>query len=113
MDIEYNSAAQKFKDQGNQAYKAQNYQDAITYYTRAIQVQEDPSFYSNRALCYFNMDRFEECVRDCDRAIRINPSCSKAYKKKFQACINILKFDEAVEAAKTYANIEKNIAANN
>lgn len=108
-----NSSAQKYKDQGNQAYKAQDYSKAINYYTRAIQIQEDPSFYSNRAICYFNLHRYEECIRDCDRAIRINPQFAKVYKKKFQACINMLKFEEAVDAAKAYAGIEKSLTANN
>lgn len=35
MDIEYNSVAQKYKEQGNQAYKAHDYSKAINYYTRA------------------------------------------------------------------------------
>lgn len=73
MDIEYNSVAQKYKEQGNQAYKAQDYQRAITLYTKAIEAQEDPSFYSNRAICYFNLGRFAECIRDCDKATQINP----------------------------------------
>ena len=71
------------------------------------------SFYSNRAICYFNLNRFEECIRDCNNALRMNPQLSKAHKKKYQACLNVLKFDEAVEAAKSYANLEKNHAANN
>ena len=54
-----------------------------------------------------------ECINDCNTAIGINPQFAKAYKKKYQACINSLKFDEAVEAAKIYAGLEKNIAANN
>ena len=113
MDIEYNSDAQKHKDLGNQAYKAQDYLKAISHYSRAIEVQEDPSFYSNRAICYYNLNRFEECIRDCDRAIRLNPQFSKVYKKKTQACLNLLKFEDAVEATKIYASIEKSMAANN
>jgi tetratricopeptide (TPR) repeat protein len=113
MDIEYNSQAQKYKELGNQHYKAKDYEKAINYYSRAIEVQEDPAFYSNRAICYFNLNRFEECIRDCNVALRVDPQFAKAYKKKYQACINLLKFDEAVEAAKAYAALEKNIAAKN
>ena len=113
MDIELNPTAMKYKEQGNQAYKSQNYDKAINYYTKAIEVQEDASFYSNRAICYYNLNRFEECIRDCDHAVRMNPQLAKAWKKKYQACINVLKFDQAEDAAKTYAGIEKSIAANN
>lgn len=114
MDIEYNSAAQKFKEQGNQAYKNQDYTKAITFYTKAIEVDQfDPSYFTNRALCYYNLNKFEECIKDCDRAIRINNNLPKAWKKKSQACLNLLRFDEAVEAAKQAATIEKSTASNN
>ena len=43
----------------------------------------------------------------------MSPQLSKAWKKKYQSCLNLLKFDEAVEAAKVYSSIEKNIQANN
>jgi Flp pilus assembly protein TadD len=60
MDIEYNSTAQKYKELGNQAYKNQDYSKAINYYSKAIESDpRDPSFLSNRAICYFNLDRFE------------------------------------------------------
>ena len=113
MDVEYNPTALKYKEQGNQAYKAQDYSRAAALYTKAIDVQEDSSFYSNRAICYFNLNRFEDCIRDCNNALRMNPQLSKAYKKKYQACLNVLKFDEAVDAAKAYANLEKNHSTNN
>lgn len=113
MDVEYSAIAKRYKEQGNQAYKEKNYDRAITYYTKAIEAQQDPAFYSNRAICYFNLGRFMECINDCNTAIGINPQFAKAYKKKYQACINSLKFDEAVDAAKIYAGLEKNIAANN
>jgi hypothetical protein len=38
---------------------------------------------------------------------------TKALKKKWQACVNLLKFDDAVEAAKMANTIDKNVASNN
>jgi tetratricopeptide (TPR) repeat protein len=97
MEVEYNSAALKYKELGNQAYKNQDYAKATTYYTKAIEVdQSDPSYFTNRALCYYNLSKFEECIRDCDRALSINNSLHKAWKKKYQACLSLLRFDEAV-----------------
>lgn len=42
---------------------------------------------------------------DCERALRINPQFAKVLKKKSQACVNLLKFDEAIEAAKQVVSI--------
>lgn len=50
---------------------------------------------------------------DCERALRINPLFAKVLKKKSQACVNLLKFDEAIDAAKQVVSIEKTTAANN
>lgn len=59
MDIENDSQSQKYKELGNQFYKQQDYSKAISYYTKAIEVNHnDPNFYTNRALCYFNLNRF-------------------------------------------------------
>lgn len=59
MDVEYNTVAQRFKEQGNQAYKNQDYSKALTFYSKAIEIdQQDPSYFTNRALCYYNLDRF-------------------------------------------------------
>jgi DnaJ family protein C protein 7 len=114
MDIEYNSHAQKYKELGNQAYKAQDYSKAITHYTKAIEIDpQDPNFFTNRALCYYNLNRYEECVKDCDRALRINTNLPKALKKKAQALANLMRFDEAVDSAKAANAIEKSTTSNN
>ena len=58
MEIESNNTALRLKEQGNAAYKQQDYQKAISYYSMAIkEYPSDPSFYSNRCLCYFNIGR--------------------------------------------------------
>jgi len=36
MDVEYNPIALKYKEQGNQAYKAQDYSKALGLYSKAI-----------------------------------------------------------------------------
>jgi tetratricopeptide (TPR) repeat protein len=114
MDIEYNNTAQRYKELGNREYKGGDYNKAINYYNKAIEIdQADPSYFSNRAICYYNLNRFEDCIMDCDHALRINSNLAKVYKKKAQACSSLLRFDEAVEAAKANASIEKTSAANN
>lgn len=86
----------------------------MTYYSKAIEADStDPNFFSNRALCYYNLNRFEECLIDCERALRIYPNFVKVMKKKSQACVNLLRFDEAIDAAKQVVSIEKSTAANN
>lgn len=99
----------RMKELGNEAYKNKDYSRAMGYYTQAINLNpNDANFYSNRALCSFNLGRFMECITDCDHAIRLNPTFVKAYKKKASACANLLKFSEAVQAMKSAINCERN-----
>lgn len=94
MDIEHDSQSQNYKELGNQYYKNKDYTKAIAYYTKAIEINsKDPNFYTNRALCSFNLNKFEDCIKDCNRALEINPNLTKALKKKWQAYVNLLKFD--------------------
>jgi tetratricopeptide (TPR) repeat protein len=114
MDIEYNNNAQKYKELGNQAYKNQDYNRAISYYTKAIEADpSEPNFFSNRSLCFYNLNKYEQCIQDCEKALSLNPNFVKVLKKKSQACLNILKFNEAVEAAKQVVTIERSTSANN
>lgn len=39
------------KARGNKLYASKQYQDAIAYYTKAIECEEQAVFYSNRAAC--------------------------------------------------------------
>lgn len=39
------------KARGNKLYSAKQYEEAIAYYTKAIECEEQAVFYSNRAAC--------------------------------------------------------------
>ena len=91
--------ANKLKEEGNVAYRDKQYPRAINCYTRAIQLTpNDPNLYSNRALSYFNIGEYMNCITDCDKAIQLNPALLKAHKKKASALAHLLKFGEAVTA---------------
>lgn len=62
--------ALRLKEEGNQAYKNREYQKAINCYTKAIHINpNDANFYSNRALSYFNLGQYQQCIKDCDKAV--------------------------------------------
>lgn len=95
----------RLKEEGNMAYKNKEYQRAINCYTKAIQLNPgDANFYSNRALSYFNLGQYAQCVYDCDRATEMNPNLTKAWKKKASALVHLLRFSDAVVAMKNAVN---------
>ncbi|KAK9839835.1 hypothetical protein WJX81_005197 [Elliptochloris bilobata] len=74
--VKAREAAEAAKREGNAAVAAGDYEGAAEAYTRAAAA--DPGcavYFSNRALCYLKVLRFEEAEADCDRALalELNP----------------------------------------
>ncbi|KAG4972997.1 hypothetical protein AAZX31_11G030300 [Glycine max] len=62
--------ALKEKDAGNAAYKKKDFDTAIQHYTKALELDdEDISYLTNRAAVYLEMGKYEECIKDCDKAV--------------------------------------------
>ncbi|WOL10086.1 hsp70-Hsp90 organizing protein [Canna indica] len=67
---ERKAEAQKEKDLGNAAYKKKDFETAIQHYTRAMELDnEDISYITNRAAVYLEMGKYDDCIKDCDRAV--------------------------------------------
>jgi stress-induced-phosphoprotein 1 len=73
--------AQKEKEAGNSAYKKKDFETAIHHYTKAIELNdEDISFLTNRAAVFLEMGKFEECIKDCDKAVERGRELRSDYK---------------------------------
>uniref|UniRef100_J3LZY5 STI1 domain-containing protein n=1 Tax=Oryza brachyantha TaxID=4533 RepID=J3LZY5_ORYBR len=67
---EKKAAAHKEKEAGNAAYKKKDFETAIQHYTKAMELDdEDISYLTNRAAVYLEMGKFDECIKDCDKAV--------------------------------------------
>jgi tetratricopeptide (TPR) repeat protein len=65
-DPTLDAKAEKYKNMGNDEFKKQNYQAAINYYSEAIEIKDnEPAFFTNRAIAYLKIEKFEEARRDC------------------------------------------------
>ncbi|POS84306.1 hypothetical protein EPUL_005218 [Erysiphe pulchra] len=81
---------ERMKSEGNVEYKAGNFKEAIEKYSEALEI--DPSNKStnsklllNRALCHLRLKNFKVAIADCERAIVLDPSYTKARKTKATA----------------------------
>lgn len=73
--------AQKEKEAGNSAYKKKDFETAIQHYTKAIELDdEDISFLTNRAAVYLEMGKYEDCIKDCDKAVERGRELRSDYK---------------------------------
>ena len=103
-----NKKSEKFKSQGNIALRKGNYDTAINKYTRAIKEAkvENHVYYANRAQAHFQLKNYEECIKDCDEAIRIEPKFMKSYYRKSMSYRKLENSLEALHTAQQGLNIE-------
>lgn len=73
--------AQKEKEAGNAAYKKKDFDTAILHYSKALELDdEDVSFLTNRAAVYLEMGKYEDCIKDCDKAVERGRELRADYK---------------------------------
>ncbi|KAJ7308148.1 hypothetical protein JRQ81_008662 [Phrynocephalus forsythii] len=91
------SEAERLKAEGNEQMKAENYDSAVSYYGKAIELNPSNAvYYCNRAAAYSKLGNYAGAVRDCERAIHIDPKYSKAYGRMGLALSSLNKLSEAV-----------------
>jgi stress-induced-phosphoprotein 1 len=89
-------SAASFKDIGNKALQAGNFDEAIKAYSDAIAIDpNDHVFYSNRSAAYLSKGDAENALADGMKCIEINPSWPKGYTRKGAALHALKRYDEA------------------
>ncbi|URD78268.1 Heat shock protein [Musa troglodytarum] len=104
---ENKAEAQKKKVAGNAAYKKKDFETAIQHYTRAMELDDqDISYITNRAAVYLEMGKFEECIKDCDKAVERGRELhsdfkmiAKALTRKGTALVKLAKFSKDYDTA--------------
>ncbi|THH18221.1 hypothetical protein EW146_g2715 [Bondarzewia mesenterica] len=71
-DLQQKRLAEQLKTKGNHAFKSEDFETAIDYYTQAIKWYDRESIYhSNRAAAYIAKKRFRLALADCHRAVAL------------------------------------------
>ncbi|CDO68732.1 hypothetical protein BN946_scf184652.g59 [Trametes cinnabarina] len=123
--------AQNFKEQGNDYFKGKRYREARDFYTQGIDAKpEDKSILEallcNRAACNLELRRsrrasrdrstaylvifpenYGSVLRDCSKAIGVNPKSSKAYYRSALALIALERYDEALDCCDRCLQFDK------
>lgn len=91
--------ADQLKSKGNELMGQAKYKDAIAYYTKAIEIEPtNHIFYANRAAAHTHTKDYRSAIIDCEKAISINESYSKAYSRLGTALFYDGNYVRAVDA---------------
>ena len=100
----------RLKEEGNAAFKAGNYEEALVKYTRAIELtdkESDKSLYlKNRAAVHLKTEDWERVVEDCTAALELCPNDPKALYRRCQAYEALDKTELAYTDAKAVHNVD-------
>ncbi|KAL5728184.1 Hsp70-Hsp90 organizing protein 3 [Ranunculus cassubicifolius] len=107
---ERKAQAQKEKELGNATYKKKEFEKAIDHYSKAIELDDtDISFITNRAAVYLEMGKYEDCIKDCDKAVERGRELRADFKMVAKALTR--KGTAFVKMAKTSKDYEPAIEA--
>lgn len=100
--------ANREKDKGNEAFRAGDFQEAITYYSRSISLQPNPPSYNNRALAYLKTKEWMKAESDCNKVLSWEPQNIKALLRRGTAQKGKKCFREALADFQLVLELEPN-----
>lgn len=95
--------ALKLKAEGNESFKTGQYADAMESYTEALRIcpisspAERSILYSNRGATWARLEKKKVAIKDCTKAIELNPSYVKPILKRAQLYKETQNLDDALK----------------
>ena len=82
---------------GNFEYDSKNYERAIEYYDKIIEIDiRNANAWNNKGNALCNLRRYDEAIRCYDKALEIDPEYANAWNNKGVALGNLGRYDEAI-----------------
>lgn len=83
---------------GNEFIKSKDYQDAVTAYTKSIELDSTESFtFANRAMAYLKLKEYKKVIEDANKALELKPGYLKAVHRRGKAYLALERFEEAIK----------------
>ena len=89
------------KEEGNQLFKSSNWSGAYDIYTEALLIDPCNKFtnaklYFNRAIVAAKLNKLQESVDDCTKALELDENYTKALLRRAKSLMDLENYEEAV-----------------
>ena len=90
--------AERLKEEGNAAFRAKKFDEAVRLYGAAIAASPAPVsvYFSNRAAAFLLQNKLDEALADARESVRLDPSNSKGFLRVGKALYALGKYSEAI-----------------
>lgn len=100
--------------EGNRCFGAGQYEDALAQYAIALQIApEMPSSseirsicHANSAACLLKLEKYDDAIKECTKALELNPTYMKALIRKAEAHEKLENFEEAIADLKKILELD-------
>ncbi|KAG6618401.1 DnaJ subfamily C member 7 [Phytophthora cinnamomi] len=103
----------QLKHNGNERFKRGEYQEAVRFYSEAVQI--DPQhqefcaiIYCNRAAAQMGLERYHTAILDCNEALQRKPQYPRALLRRARCHVALKMFHEAVKDFDRYLRDQPN-----
>ncbi|XP_059194522.1 sperm-associated antigen 1 [Centropristis striata] len=103
--------ANREKDKGNDAFRANDYEEAVAYYSRSLSIVPTVAAYNNRAQAEIKLKHWHSAMRDCLRVLELEPSNIKALLRRATVHDHMGNFQMAAEDLRAVLRAESQNAA--
>ncbi|KAL6616188.1 hypothetical protein ACP70R_038458 [Stipagrostis hirtigluma subsp. patula] len=102
------------KAEGNRLFAAGQYDEALSQYEMALQIAAElesaedtrSACHSNRAVCFLKLGKYDETIKECTKALELNPSYLKALLRRAEAHQKLEHYDEAIADMKKVLELD-------
>ncbi|ONK61642.1 uncharacterized protein A4U43_C08F32080 [Asparagus officinalis] len=106
--------ANESKLEGNKLFGAAKYEEALLKYEHALQIAaEVPSSeevqaicHANRGACFLKLGKYEDSIKECTKALELNPTYTKALLRRAEAHEKLDHLEEAIADMKKVTELD-------
>ncbi|KTF92142.1 hypothetical protein cypCar_00036029 [Cyprinus carpio] len=100
------------KEEGNKAFKEGSYEEAYDLYSEALtidpnNIKTNAKLYCNRATVGSKLNKLDQAIEDCTKAIKLDETYIKAYMRRAQCYMDTEQYEEAVRDYEKVYQTEK------